>query len=644
MDLLTTYKEAIFLIIGFLIIAVASNQIAKTFQRIRLPLITGLIFAGIIAGPYAVGLIPISAKSDLNFINEIALAFIAFAAGAELYLVELRSKLRSIKIHSIVQSLVGLLMGAALVFFVIDLIPIKTELDRNDQIVISLLTAVLFLAPSPASVIAVISELRAKGPFTKTVLGVTMAKDFFVVILFAITLSISKSILGSQSFQAIDMLILLLEILASFALAFINGKLLQAILKFGEWKQLKTFLVLVLGYSNYAFSNFFKEYSLDTFNHEVYLEPLLICLIASFYISNYTTFRAEFLRILNDISLYIYVGFFTLTGASMDIPVLLDIWTVALLLFFIRLITLVIGTSFSNLLTNEKLKLYQIGWMPYVAQAGVALGLVTVLSNQFPSWGDDLATLCIAVIILNQLIGPPLIAKAITIMGENKNRAPVPEFDGVKDVLIFGHDNQSVALALQLKSKGWVVEIATQKSKGETTGPDDISFLHFKTIDKEFFKSINAEKYDAIVTLLSDDENLRICQLVYEEIGTKDIIVRLNDRNNKAAFLEYDVRLVDPSTAMVSLLDHFVRSPQATSLLLGLEEGKDSRDVTLRNSDLHGITLRELRLPSDVIVLSVQRAGNVIITHGYTRLRFGDVLTLVGSDPSLDQVQLKFDK
>ena len=103
-------------------------------------------------------------------------------------------------------------------------------------------------------------------------------------------------------------------------------------------------------------------------------------------------------------------------------------------------------------------------------------------------------------------------------------------------------------------------------------------------------------------------------------------------------------KIVDPSSAIVSLLDHFVRSPQATSLLLGMEENQDSRDVEVLNPDLHGIHLRDLRLPSDVIVLAIARGGHSIISHGYTRLSIRDIVTIVGSIESLDEVQFKFDK
>lgn len=641
-ELLNYNKEIIVIVLGFLIITIASNQIAKIFQKIRLPLVTGLIFTGVLAGPYLLGLIPVSAKANLQFINEISLAFIAFAAGSELYLRELRSRLKVIQISAVVQSFFGFALGAVLVFFLTDYIYFTKELSLTGRWVVSLLTSVLFVAPSPASVIAVISELRAQGPFTKTILGVTMAKDFLVVIMFAVVLSISKSLMNGAGVNLLDFVVLLAELAFSFALAYVVGKLLHAILKWGRNQYLKTTLVLLLGWLNYVFSHFFRDFSSSLFSHEVYLEPLLICLIASFYIANYTKYRAEFLKLIQDVSLYIYVAFFTLTGASMNLSVLESVWAVSLVLFLLRLVIVITGTSAGSLLTKESAKMHSVGWMPYIAQAGVALGLVTVVAQEFPTWGPDFAIVSIAVIIINQLIGPPLITKAISVMGENRSRASTPDFDGVKDALIFGHESQSMALALQLKSKGWNVELVTKKQRDEVENLEGVKFHFIESVSKDFFKTLDAQKYDAIVGMLSDYENLKICQIVYEEIGTQDIVVQLNDRHNKDKFLPYGARVVDPATAMVSLMDHFVRSPQATSLLLGLETGKDSRDIILRNPDIHGLSLRELRLPSDVIILSVMRGGSIIITHGYTRLRMGDILTFVGSDKSLDVVQFKF--
>ena len=85
------------LIGGFIIVAIAANVIAKYFVKRQLPVITGLLVTGILTGPYVFNLIPQNAIPHLGFINDIALAFIAFAASAELYLREMRSRINSIK-------------------------------------------------------------------------------------------------------------------------------------------------------------------------------------------------------------------------------------------------------------------------------------------------------------------------------------------------------------------------------------------------------------------------------------------------------------------------------------------------------------------------------------------------------------------
>jgi len=94
---------------------------------------------------------------------------------------------------------------------------------------------------------------------------------------------------------------------------------------------------------------------------------------------------------------------------------------------------------------------------------------------------------------------------------------------------------------------------------------------------------------------------------------------------------------------MINLLDHFVRSPNATSILLGLYKNQETVDVVIRNKDIHGMTLRDMRFPTDVIVLSVIRAGQILISHGFTRLRLGDTVTLVGTKKSVDNVRVKLE-
>ena len=171
----------------------------------------------------------------------------------------------------------------------------------------------------------------------------------------------------------------------------------------------------------------------------------------------------------------------------------------------------------------------------------------------------------------------------------------------------------------------------------------DIEIYPISDLNLDSLNKLAAGQAEAIVTMLSDEENYRICELAYEHFGTQNLIVRLTDRANFKRFHELGALIVEPATAIVSLLDHFVRSPSAATLLLGMEKDQDVIELEVRNTDLQGIAIRDLRLPLDIHILSVHRRKQMLISHGYTRLAVGDWVTVVGSLASLEQMMLRFD-
>lgn len=629
---------------GFGLVAIAANQIAKRLQNWKLPLISGLILTGIFSGPFIFKLIPLQSAGDLGFINDISLAFIAFAAAAELYLKDLRDRIHSIKWMTFGQLVVTFVLSSIVIYFLADKIHFMESMGTEGRVAVAILMGTIFIARSPASAIAVINEMRAKGPNTQTVLGVTVVKDFLVILLFAINLSIATMLIQGEPISGGFLLILLLEIGVSFGLGWLLAKIITFVLSKNIHRYAKTFYILALGYSVYLLYYFLIDFSKLNFGKAFLIEPLLICIIASFLVTNYTKYRFEFIKLLEDIGPVIYIAFFTLTGATLSLDLLLEVWPVALMLFFVRFVSMVIGGYLGGTLSGDSPFQNRIAWMPYLTQAGVAVGLATIVSSGFPEWGPEFATLVIAIIILNQLIGPPMFKWYITLVGESRLKADTPEFDGVRDALIFGFESQSIALARQLQTHGWLVKIATVKTDVKEEEYPDLDIRHISDFSVEMLNGLDAPLSEAIVLMLTDDENLELCETIYQNVGTKDVIVRLNNRFNMDKFHSLGALIVDPSTAMVSLMDHFVRSPQATSLLLGMQEGQDSIDLEVNNPNLHGLPLRDLRLPSDVIVLSIRRRGQMIISHGYTRLRRGDWVTMVGSNESLNKMTLLFDR
>lgn len=636
--------EIIIFIISFIFIALASKQISSFFVKIKLPQITGFLFAGIIAGPYVLDLVKKDAIVNLEFVNYTSLAFIAFSAGAELYLKELRSRYKSITWMTFGQLVITFLLSTIILLFIADYIPFMKEQDFWVKVSIAILLATIFVARSPASAIAIIKEMRAKGPFTQTAMGVTVLIDVLVIVLFTITFSIAKVIISGHEFNLLVEIMLFVELILSIAFGLLFGKIISALLSTNFSSKIKMVLILIVGYLIFIFSHKLKYYSLEFTNFEFYLEPLLISIISGFYVINYSKYKEEFLQVIKDAEVVVYVAFFTLTGASVSIDVFLEFWLIALFFFFIRLFTMIIASYVGGKLGGDPYKLWKFGWMPYVTQAGVGLGLVMVVAEEFTGWGTEFATVLISVIVINQIVGPPFFKWVLNWIGESHTKAEAHKFEGARDAIIFGLEDQSTALARQLIKQNWEVKIATRRSDISQYVDSMLDIIQIKDFSLETMKLLKAEHAEAIVTMNTDDENLEVCEIAYEHLGTKDIVVRLNDRNNFEKFHELGALIVEPSTAIVSLLDQLVRSPVAASLLLGMDENQVTADIEIANPNIHGLVLRELQLPCDVLVLSIKRKGNVVLSHGYTRLRLGDIITIVGTRESIEKVMLRFEK
>jgi len=636
------YYKLVKLLIGFLIVAIASYQIAKVFQKIKFPLVTGLIITGIISGTSLLNFIKLETLQDLHFLNDLALSIIAFSAGSELYLDDLRSRIKSIKWMVLCQLFITFIISSVVIYFVADQIPFMIALNSPTKVGISILFATIFVARSPSSVIAVINEMRANGPFTKTVMGVTVVKDVLVIVVFAICLSLAKTLIKGDEVNILFLLILFLELLISISFGYFFGKILQIPFILKTNPRIKSALILAIGYSIYLFTNFIKSNSLIWFNHQVVLEPLLIAIIAGFVLTNYSKHRIEFSELLHKIGPSIYIIFFTLTGASLDINMLFNVFGIALSLFILRLLTLMIAGGLGVYAAKDNKKYALIAWMPYVTQAGVALGLATIVSQEFPDWGYQFETIIIAIIIIGQLFGDLLFKFALNYINESHLKAKNSEADITRTAIIFGIENQSIALAHQLIKNYWKVKMVTSIAD-LVTKYDDLDIIVVNSLSRPDLSILNLAQTETAILMLDDKRNFELATLIFEQFGTKEIVVRLNNREYFDKFNELGAKIIDPSTAIVSLLDHFVRSPNATNLLLGIDKGQDSIDIEIRNKDVAGLRLRDLRMPSDIIVLSLKRHDQFIISHGYTQLRLGDVVTMVGSHNSLEALKIKFD-
>ena len=644
MEVISLSKDIFISTISLVIVALAARQISLLFVKVKLPLITGFLFVGILCGPFVLNFMTISSIKSLKFLDQIALAFIAFAAGGELYLKELNSRLNSIKWTTIGLVVGTFILGSFSFFMLTDFIPFVQGFPLTGKIAISILGGSILVARSPSSAIAVIKELRAKGPFVQTALGVTVVMDSVVIILFTVNSSIADALLKNIGMNFGFVALLFAELSISLFLGYCVAKILGFIASLKVDSRFKIFLMLLVGYLVFFFSDLIRHKTEANFSFQLHLEPLLICMVAGLLVTNRSQYRDEFSRMLDEVGPAVYLMFFTLIGASLKLSTLFIIWPIALALFVIRIGAIFIGSFTGGMIAGDPLKYRRVSWMAYITQAGIGMGLATEVAVVFPGWGEEFATLMIGVIVLNQIVGPSFFKSAIRLM---KEAFPLPEkteFGIVHAAIIFGEDGQAQALARQLRLHHWQVKMATISDfKSETLSEIGVEFHKMEDISPKELRFMGAGGAGAIVGMLSDEKNLEICKISNEHFELAHLVVRLNDRSNYDEYRSLGASVVSPTTAMISLLDHFVRSPSAVSLLLGMENEQDILDLEVRNPDLFGKSIEELKLPKEVLVISVHRDGKALNVQGDLHLEEGDVYTIAGNEKVLEEISVRFE-
>ena len=69
------------IIVSIALMLICGFAATRATKRLRLPNVTAYIVAGILIGPYCLNLVPGNVIDGMDFIADIALAFIAFSTG-----------------------------------------------------------------------------------------------------------------------------------------------------------------------------------------------------------------------------------------------------------------------------------------------------------------------------------------------------------------------------------------------------------------------------------------------------------------------------------------------------------------------------------------------------------------------------------
>ena len=121
-----------------------------------------------------------------------------------------------------------------------------------------------------------------------------------------------------------------------------------------------------------------------------------------------------------------YALFFAVAGADLSIDVLRNVWAFALFILLIRGVALMSSTALGGALAGDPAVVRRSAWMGFLSQAGVTLGIAALVAERFEGFGPDVSTIIIAMIAVNELIGPPAFRYALVRSGESRKQEGAP--------------------------------------------------------------------------------------------------------------------------------------------------------------------------------------------------------------------------
>lgn len=389
--------------IGFLLLVgtLASELVAP----LGLPHLTGYLLAGIAAGAHALRIVDEHTVKSLSPVNTLALSLIALAGGAELELAAVRKWARSLVVATTIQTSFVLVVASVAFLLARPLIPFARPLGPSAAVGIALCWGALAVTRSPSATLGILSQTRASGPLANFTLAFVMVSDVVVVVLVATVLGVARPLIDPSSRFSLDAFVTLAhELFGSVALGTTLGLVIAAYLRLVNKQMLVVLLALGFGVS--------------TLLDYLRFDALLAFMVAGFVVRNLSNQGQKFIHYIEQTGTVVYVVFFAIAGADLDLPLLRALWPVALVLAGARALATWVSSRLASSIAKDPPTLRSWAWSGLVSQAGLTIGLSLVIAREFPGLGADFRSLAIATVAMNEMLGPILFKLALDRAGE----------------------------------------------------------------------------------------------------------------------------------------------------------------------------------------------------------------------------------
>ena len=395
----------------------AGLMMTRVVKKLGLPDVTAYLVAGVLIGPYVLGRLnlpvgfhTLEAVEGLNLMSDVALGFIAFAIGNEFRLSALKKTGKQATIVGIVQGLVAaLFVDAALIglhFILGDKLPISSAITLG----------AIATATAPAATLMVVRQYKAKGKLTDILLPVVALDDAVGLVVFAVSFGVARA-LGSGAIDLVSVLVNpALEIALSLVLGAVMGEILTQMEKLFNSNSNRLSMTIVFVLLTVAISK--AEFHIGRVT--IGFSSLLVCMMLGTIFCNRCILSGDLMEKADAWTAPLYVLFFVISGAELELDVFADLSVVGIGLVYIlfRSLGKYVGAYGSCKTTGCDEKVTKYLGVTLLPQAGVALGMCLMVGELGSYEGRLIRNIVLFSVLVYELIGPTLTKWALTKAGD----------------------------------------------------------------------------------------------------------------------------------------------------------------------------------------------------------------------------------
>ncbi|HQC55321.1 MAG TPA: cation:proton antiporter [Clostridia bacterium] len=385
--------------------------LTRLMKLLNLPNVTGYIIAGLIVSPFTTKLISVDMMDSLTIISNVALGFIAFAAGNEFRLKLLKQIGGKILTITVVQAV------AATAFVIGALFIVRAINPSLIGIPAILLLGAIAAATAPAITLLVIKQYKARGHLTDILMPVVAFDDLIGLFLFSICLGIAKVLLTDTQASATNMFLLpLLEIVKSLAVGAGIGFILVVVCKFFKSRANRLIWVIASVFAGVGLSQMWD------------MSPLITCMTTGMVFAN---LRKDYESVVERVDMWtppLFMAFFILSGAHLDLRIIPQVGVVGIVYILARSLGKYFGSYFSAVAVKETKTVRNYLGFTLLPQAGVAIGMVTVIASTpgLEAIVPQITTVVLGATLFYELTGPIITKGALKRAGEITGEGTIP--------------------------------------------------------------------------------------------------------------------------------------------------------------------------------------------------------------------------